>query len=581
MDSVSSRLSKLSPFAGPRTKDEDDVGETTDNKTLAGGGRAGRDTAAIDQLRVSNALKTFLVEKKVLSKDEAGLDSPDSHSAALRTLLHKPHAVVPSALTDRSHPLPDYFVSSSHNTYLLAHQLYGGSSAEGYVQALRAGARCVEIDAWDGDNKDEPEVTHGYTLTSNIAFRTVVETIRDITDQEATRAVNEQGYRGAPILISLENHCAAHGQQRMVDIMHEVLGDRLLSKAVRDKGSYEQEGTGEHVTLEELASKVVVIVEYHFPGEPDSSDHDSGSEGEASKLDRRKYKKKKEQAKGSTVIIPALADLGIYAQSVKPPNNAWFEKGVLEHSPHHPLINVSETGLMSHLPQHFSKIGAHNSNHLMRVYPKGSRISSGNLNPVPFWATGAQICALNWQTYGASMQLNEALFTGTDGYVLKPAALRRRSEEARGKKKLRLQVAGAADVPLPSDRDQDGSDTKPYLTCTLVDPTHSTLASDPPKRKTATYQKHKLGVLHKGRNPPNKDPLWDETLEWEYNDDELVFLRLLIKSEDSFASNPILAVGAVRLLYVQRNEWVFIRMLNLKGQETRCSLLVKFEIQDA
>lgn len=581
MDSMPSRVSKLNPFAGSKTKDEDDVGDTTDKKTLAGGGHAGRDTAAIDQLGVSNALKTFLVEKNVLSKDEADLNSPDGHSAALRILLHKPHAIVPPTLTDRSYPLPDYFVSSSHNTYLLAHQLYGGSSAEAYVQTLRAGARCVEIDAWDGDDKDEPKVTHGYTLTSNIAFRTVCETIRDVVDQEATHATDEQGYRAAPILISLENHCCAHGQQRMVDIMHEVLGDRLLNKAVRDKGSDEQEGTGEHVTLDELGSKVVVIVEYRFPGEPDSSDHSSSSEDELSKLDRRKYRKKKEEAKGSTVIIPALADLGIYAQSVKPPNNAWFEKGVLEPSPHHPLINVSETGLMSHLPQHFSKIGVHNSNHLMRVYPKGSRISSKNLNPVPFWATGAQICALNWQNFGASMQLNEALFTGTDGYVLKPAALRRGSEEGRDKKKLRLQVAGATDIPIPSDRDQDGSDIKPYLTCTLVDPTHSTLSSDPPKRKTATYQKHKLGVLHKGRNPPNKDPLWDETLEWEYNDDDLVFLRLLIKSDDSFASNPIFAVSAVRLLYVQRNDWVFIRMLNLKGQETRCSLLVKFEIQDA
>ena len=29
----------------------------------------------------------------------------------------------------------------------------------------------------------------------------------------------------------------------------------------------------------------------------------------------------------------------------------------------------------------------------MRVYPKGTRISSNNLNPVPFWGVGAQISA--------------------------------------------------------------------------------------------------------------------------------------------------------------------------------------------
>lgn len=29
----------------------------------------------------------------------------------------------------------------------------------------------------------------------------------------------------------------------------------------------------------------------------------------------------------------------------------------------------------------------------MRVFPKGTRISSKNLQPVPFWGVGAQICA--------------------------------------------------------------------------------------------------------------------------------------------------------------------------------------------
>ena len=40
-------------------------------------------------------------------------------------------------------------------------------------------------------------------------------------------------------------------------------------------------------------------------------------------------------------------------------------------------------------------------------------------------------------------------------------------------------------------------------------------------------------------------------------------------------------IAAVRLSYVVTGEWVFVRMLSLKGQETKCSLLVKFEIQDA
>ncbi|KAJ9652199.1 hypothetical protein H2198_008543 [Neophaeococcomyces mojaviensis] len=581
MDGLASRLSSLNPFSGSKLEDDEDIGETIDSNTLAGGGHAGKETNVTHQLRVSAALRAFLAEEGILSRQDAGLDDPNQNTDALRALLEKPHATVPPQLTDRSHPLPDYFISSSHNTYLLAHQLYGNSSAEAYETALKAGSRCVEIDAWDGEDKDEPKITHGFTLTSNIPFRMVCETIRDVVDHEATQAIDVQGYRAAPIFISLENHCSAEGQQRMVDIMHEVFGDRLLNKAIRDKGTEEQEGVGEHVTLAELGSKICVIVEYHFP---DETPADNDMVDRRSRQQRVEDEERKEPPP-SAIIIPALADLGIYAQSVKPPNDAWFEKGVLESSPHHPLINVSETGLLAHMPVHSSKIANHNSNHLMRVYPKGTRISSANLNPVPFWAVGAQICALNWQTFGASMQLNEALFSGTDGYVLKPASLRHsrktiyidKPRQSR-KRRLRLYVAGATDVPVPADRPQDGSDIKPYLTCTLVDPTNP-----PAKQKTAPYKQHKVtGLFHQRSNPPNTEPLWDETLEWEYedNENELVFLRMLIKSDDAFATNLKLAVSAVRMLYVQMDEWVFIRMLNLKGQETRCSLLVKFEIVD-
>jgi len=215
----------------------------------------------------------------------------------------------------------------------------------------------------------------------------------------------------------------------------------------------------------------------------------------------------------------------------------------------------------------------------MRVYPKGTRISSTNLKPVPYWGIGAQICALNLQNFGTSNQLNEALFSGTDGYVLKPAALRAggngRLSTGRSKR-LRLHVAGATDIPLHGDSEADS--IKPYLTCTLYHPDN--IKGDPPKRKTEPYKQHKLEFLHRGPNPPPKEPLWDETLTWEYEDNELTFLRMLIKSDDSWTRNPMFAVAAVRLLYVEPG-WRFIRMLDLKGHETQCSVLVNFEIIDA
>ena len=61
---------------------------------------------------------------------------------------------------------------------------------------------------------------------------------------------------------------------------------------------------------------------------------------------------------------------------------------------------------------------------MMRVYPKGIRVSSSNLDPAPFWRMGAQIVALNWQYINAATMLNQAMFHGTGGWVLKPPGYR-------------------------------------------------------------------------------------------------------------------------------------------------------------
>lgn len=575
MSELASRLSGLNPFKEAESDDEG-IGGEFESDTIAGGGHGARRTdITTHKLRVSHALRSFLVDRGALPEQAAMLDDPDAQTEELRAFVAEPHINVPQSVTDRSHPLPEYFVSSSHNTYLHAHQLFGKSSAAGYETALRAGSRCIEIDAWDNDdNKEEPKVTHGYTFVSHIPFRVVCETIRNIVDEEVAQ-VDEQGYHAAPILVSLENHCDAHGQMRLVQIMKEVLGDRLLSEPVggnRDQG--QQRGLEEQVLLSELGSKVVIIVEYNLPKNDDdseSSESESEDSEDSEKESRKAYKQKKESTSG-TAIIPELAALGVYAQSVKPHNKSWYDPGVLKDGPHHHLINVSETGLSSQMKTGSKLIAQHNARHLMRVFPKGTRISSRNLRPTRFWAIGAQICALNWQTFESGMQLNEALFSGTDGYVLKPAALRPGGENlpASRRRRLRLHVAGATDVPLPNDEDK----AKPYLTCSL-----GQLGGGHVKRKTQPYKHHKLGFLHRGENPPESDPVWDEVLEWEFDDDELVFLRMLIKGDASFARNPVFAVAAVRLLYVASG-WKFIRMLDLKGRETKCSLLVKFEIAD-
>jgi phosphatidylinositol phospholipase C delta len=135
-------MARLNPFKAKarREEDDEDIGQEIDGNTLAGGGHSALPTDITQHhLRVSDALKSFLFHEGVLSEGDA---------EGLSALLDKPIVSPPADLIDRSHPLPEYFISSSHNTYLMAHQLYGTSSAGAYETTLRAGARCIEIDAW-------------------------------------------------------------------------------------------------------------------------------------------------------------------------------------------------------------------------------------------------------------------------------------------------------------------------------------------------------------------------------------------------------------------------------------------------
>ena len=123
-----------------------------------------------------------------------------------------------------------------------------------------------------------------------------------------------------------------------------------------------------------------------------------------------------------------------------PPDNFFHLIGIS--SPPHVMINISEPACLALISHSLSALISHGSEHLRRIFPRGTRIGSSNFNPATFWRNGSQVASLNWQVYDRGMQVNEAMFVGSAGWVAKPLSLREPSTPAGGRENLAVDIIG-------------------------------------------------------------------------------------------------------------------------------------------
>ncbi|XP_061620341.1 1-phosphatidylinositol 4,5-bisphosphate phosphodiesterase beta-3 isoform X1 [Phyllopteryx taeniolatus] len=551
--------------------------------------------------------------RQIMEKYETNISQLERDQISLqaftRYLGGEENSIVPperlDVIDDMNQPLSHYFINSSHNTYLTVGQLTGLSSVEMYRQVLLTGCRCVELDCWKGRPQDEePYITHGFTMTTEIPFKEVIEAI-------AESAFKTSPY---PLILSFENHVdSAKQQAKMAEYCRTIFGDALLIDPLE---KYPLVPGQPLPSPQEMLGKIVIKnkkkhqhhrpssggsirrceLEEHSPPHSDCpllegeggqilssaeeklaermvKDSDPrksiGGEGESEEDDEdepvTELKKQNSDEGTASSEVNATEEMSTLVNYIEPVKFKSFELATKRRK-FFEMSSFVETKGMDTLKNSPIEFVEYNKNQLSRIYPKGTRVDSSNYMPQLFWNVGCQMVALNFQTLDLPMQLNTGVFeyNGHSGYLLKPEFMRRTDKHFDPFTENIVDGIVANTVKVKVISGQFLSDKKVGV---YVEVDVFGLPTDT-KRKYRT----------KNSNGNSLDPVWD--------DDAFVFnkvvlptlasLRIAVFEENGkFIGHRILPVSAIRPGY---------HYINLKNELNQPlllpSLLVYTEAQD-
>ncbi|XP_023081961.1 1-phosphatidylinositol 4,5-bisphosphate phosphodiesterase zeta-1 isoform X3 [Piliocolobus tephrosceles] len=338
-----------------------------------------------------------------------------------------------------------------------------------------------------------------------------------------------------PVVLSLENHCSPAQQEIMADILQTTFGESLLSDMLADFPDTLPSPEALKFKVLVKNKKIGTLKETHERKGSDKRGDNQDKETGVKKLSGVMLFKKKKTRK--LKIALALSDLVIYTKAEK--FKSFQHSRLYQQFNENNSIGETQARKLSKLRVH--EFIFHTKKFITRIYPKATRADSSNFNPQEFWNIGCQMVALNFQTPGLPMDLQNGKFldNGGSGYILKPHFLRESESyfnpsDIKESMPITLTIRLISGIQLPLTHSSSNKGD------TLVIIEVFGVPNDQMKQQTRVIKKNAFS------------PRWNETFTFIIHVPELALIRFVVESQGLIAGNEFLGQYTLPLLCMNK-----------------------------
>ncbi|PNY14037.1 phosphoinositide phospholipase C 4-like protein, partial [Trifolium pratense] len=359
-----------------------------------------------DELDTQKVVEEVLQKRHHITKfARHNLTLDDFHHYLFSTELNSP--IRSQVHQDMTAPLSHYFIYTGHNSYLTGNQLSSDCSDVPIIKALKRGVRVVELDIWPNSNKDDVIVLHGRTLTTPVDLIKCLKSIKE-------HAFSASPY---PVIITLEDHLTSDLQAKAAQMITKTFGDMLFcpndeslnnvpspeelkykimistkppkeylnSKSVRENSKQLLKSKSKDSDEDEWGKVVNDVV--NTQNEDDKGDFESNqhNDDDDDESNDDEYETNQESEYKRLIAIRAGKPKGSLKEALKVEDDKVRRLSLSEQQ-----IEKASESLGTDLIRFTQK-------NFLRIYPKGTRVTSSNYKPFVSWMHGAQMVAFNMQ----------------------------------------------------------------------------------------------------------------------------------------------------------------------------------------